>query len=586
MSATVRIRTDGGELLLDLEELEQRIARGELAPDAELLFPTDRGMRWVRADTLELWRLRFSPTQHAFRRRFHLGRVPPLTTAFVLLLLGLHLALAGDQALEADALVRWGGKVAPLILDLGESWRLLTANLIHRDLLHVAFNAFVLFNLGGALENAYRPIDYLLLLLASALGCTTVSLVFAPEAISVGASGMAYGCMGGAFVFGVRFREVLPARYRSVLGEAVLPALLGFLLLGLSSPGIDNWGHLGGLVAGALVAGWAPPRLLLASRTPRASTLTRGAVLLGVPLAVIATGSALAPALPLLVPVRDELAGVALRVPASWRQSSSPRRSQLTVHNGLPGLGRARLTTEPLRRAAGESFNEGLARGVEAPLLEAMKAGTLENLALGQVQPTRLAGRDALALEAHYDDAETGAVHLRAVVVPRGVGGQLFVAALPEAWPGYESAIDAMLSTVELIEPRDVEQARGRALLLGSSASAWATLGDALLECGEPAQAAEALSRALRLEPRDHGLRGRWAQALLEAGDVEAGCRLAHAQAGTEREEQGWPGALDVWLARVDCERARGGDGSGWLARARQRAPMDAEVQRRFLAPR
>ncbi len=136
-------------------------------------------------------------------------------------------------------MVRSGGKVGPLVKDLGDLWRLLTANVLHRDALHLGLNMFVLFNVGGALENTYRTLDYLWLLVFTCIATMTTSLLL-NDAVTIGASGMVFGCLGGVVAFGLKYRSVLPARYRSILGDAAIPSVLGLLLIGIRSPGVDN----------------------------------------------------------------------------------------------------------------------------------------------------------------------------------------------------------------------------------------------------------------------------------------------------------------------------------------------------------
>src|ERR1700730_15634747 len=73
--------------------------------------------------------------------------VPWLTLLFLLgcswVLLASGAAWAG---LSVSGLLAYGAKATPLILDRGETWRLLSANLLHKDLLHFAFNAFAIWN--------------------------------------------------------------------------------------------------------------------------------------------------------------------------------------------------------------------------------------------------------------------------------------------------------------------------------------------------------------------------------------------------------------------------------------------------------
>ena len=83
----------------------------------------------------------------------------PWVTISVLLLAVLMLVLAGGlrAGVGLSSLLTYGAKATPLILDRGETWRLFAANLLHKDPLHLAFNAFALWNVGGALNARCAP---------------------------------------------------------------------------------------------------------------------------------------------------------------------------------------------------------------------------------------------------------------------------------------------------------------------------------------------------------------------------------------------------------------------------------------------
>src|SRR5205085_1959565 len=126
--------------------------------------------------------------------------VPWVTIVMLLSALWMLLAASGlRSSVGLHSLLLYGAKATPLILDRGETWRLFAANLLHKDPLHLAFNAFALWNVGGALERAVRPADYLALLIFTALGTTLVSAIGA-DSISLGASGMAFGVPGASGV--------------------------------------------------------------------------------------------------------------------------------------------------------------------------------------------------------------------------------------------------------------------------------------------------------------------------------------------------------------------------------------------------
>ncbi|WP_244239110.1 rhomboid family intramembrane serine protease, partial [Corallococcus carmarthensis] len=142
-----------------------------------------------------------------------------------------------------DALIHWGAKSGPLVTDAGQGWRLLSANLLHRDALHLGLNLLVFAGVGTAVERSCRWWDYVALLAVSGLATMAGSLWWSP-AVSVGASGWVFGCVGALLVLGRRARNGPGARYRWFSGENALPTVLVFLWLGWTSVGVDNAGHL------------------------------------------------------------------------------------------------------------------------------------------------------------------------------------------------------------------------------------------------------------------------------------------------------------------------------------------------------
>ena len=248
------MRTPEGEQTLSIEEFEERVRRGDIAPSTPVRFAVITGDRWADARELEIFRRLHMPARVHFSRAFSLGRFPVITASVCLLEVVAFFAIAGaERFISDDALVDAGAKIRPNILELGETWRLLTANVLHRDLLHLFFNIFFFFNVGGAIENAYRVRDYVFLLVASALSTTALSTLFSSQP-SVGASGMVLGLFGCASVFGYKYGALLPVRYRRYFGGAVLPYALFILYVGLVTERTDNWGHLGGLLGGAIAA--------------------------------------------------------------------------------------------------------------------------------------------------------------------------------------------------------------------------------------------------------------------------------------------------------------------------------------------
>src|SRR5262249_46263805 len=145
----------------------------------------------------------------------------------------------------------------------------------------------------------------------------------------------AYGMLGGAVVFGLRYRRILPARYRRVLGGAVIPTVLVFLFIGWTSTGVDNWAHVGGLLAGSITTLLFKPRLLGDARTARMALFSRVLPISALGLALAFGGNLLSGQLPVMKSVRDDRIGLSLSVPSLWQQGAD-RLGPLSYNNGIP----------------------------------------------------------------------------------------------------------------------------------------------------------------------------------------------------------------------------------------------------------
>lgn len=150
-----------------------------------------------------------------------------------------------------------GGKINELILQ-GQFWRLLTPALLHGSLLHIAFNMYALFSLGTSLERYYGHARFLLLYGIGAFSGNALSFLLSPK-ISIGASTAVFALVAAEAVFIYRNRSLFGARARTMLTNLGLIITVN-LVIGLQ-PGIDNWGHLGGLIGGAIFSWFAGPLL-------------------------------------------------------------------------------------------------------------------------------------------------------------------------------------------------------------------------------------------------------------------------------------------------------------------------------------
>lgn len=179
----------------------------------------------------------------------------PLTTG---LLIVIGVCFLGQQmvpgALE-QAGILYGPNVAR-----GEWWRLLTWGFLHGGLMHVGFNAFLLFALGPELERGFGTLRYAALYFGSLFGGALAVMLFDWPQPTLGASGAVLGIAAALAIALWLSGEDL--RQTPAFGLVIIN-----LGLPLVVPGISFWGHLGGVVAGAALA------YLIASHARRPSAL-------------------------------------------------------------------------------------------------------------------------------------------------------------------------------------------------------------------------------------------------------------------------------------------------------------------------
>ncbi|MEX1247071.1 MAG: rhomboid family intramembrane serine protease [Anaerolineales bacterium] len=167
----------------------------------------------------------------------------------------------------------YGMKINSLILT-GQWWRFLTPMLLHASLLHIGFNMYALYVLGPDLERHFGHLQFLILYILSGFAGVVLSFLLTVSP-SLGASTAIFGLLGAQGIFVYRNQKLFGRRAQLVLRNIVQIAVIN-LLIGLS-PGIDNWGHVGGLLGGALFTWLGGPvykvegdgiEFHLANRTP------------------------------------------------------------------------------------------------------------------------------------------------------------------------------------------------------------------------------------------------------------------------------------------------------------------------------
>ena len=182
--------------------------------------------------------------------------------------------IVGDR--PTSTLIFMGAMYGPKV-GMGEVWRLVSCLFLHGDGTHILLNGIALYGLGRLCESVYGPTRFLWLFLFAGVSGSTLSFLGGNVA-SVGASGSIFGLMGACIVFGHRYRLVLPPHIGEIFRKKLLPWVGLNLLIGLLIPFIDNLGHFGGLIGGAVFAMVASNRIIPAESNRLGARVTMGVV--------------------------------------------------------------------------------------------------------------------------------------------------------------------------------------------------------------------------------------------------------------------------------------------------------------------
>ena len=162
------------------------------------------------------------------------------------------LSLRGDTE-SGYFMLQYGAMYEPLVTEGHEYYRLITSLFLHFGIQHLLNNMVMLGALGYQLENEIGRIKFLLIYFISGIGGNLCSLYWnvshGEQVISAGASGAIFGLMG-ALLYIVAVNR---GRLGRLSGRGMLIMVALSLYFGLTSSGVDNSAHIGGLIGGILI---------------------------------------------------------------------------------------------------------------------------------------------------------------------------------------------------------------------------------------------------------------------------------------------------------------------------------------------
>jgi rhomboid protease GluP len=185
-------------------------------------------------------------------------RHAPLTIA----LLAINIVVFAADQLSGNTLLALGA-IIPDAVARGEYYRIVTAGFLQFNVMHIAFNMYALAQAGMVVENLYGSTNFFIIYMVALVagGVAAYVTTIGTQDVTAGASGAIMGLFGALAALGLK----TPQLRQTLLNWALFP-IVATLAVGFTTTGISNAGHIGGVIAGAIVGLILPARRMLARR--------------------------------------------------------------------------------------------------------------------------------------------------------------------------------------------------------------------------------------------------------------------------------------------------------------------------------
>ncbi|HEX9024604.1 MAG TPA: rhomboid family intramembrane serine protease [Geobacteraceae bacterium] len=229
--------------------------RAILCPRCRRLIGSDESScSWCGAARPAAWR---QATARVWGRHDGVWVVKAIITVnIVFYLLSLLLSSHGGSSVnpfsllspDQTSLLLLGGTGTIPIDRFGRYWTVLSANYLHGGIIHILFNLMALRQIAPWVSQEYGDSRMFIIYTVGGV-CGYVVSYLAGVPLTIGASAAICGLIGALLYFG-RSRGGMygTAVYREVSGWVI-----SLFIFGLLMPGINNWGHGGGILGGIVM---------------------------------------------------------------------------------------------------------------------------------------------------------------------------------------------------------------------------------------------------------------------------------------------------------------------------------------------
>ena len=165
------------------------------------------------------------------------------------ILVWLLMEIMGNSG-DGHTLLQFGALFGPYVAS-GEYWRFFTSTFLHVGLMHLFFNGISLLIFGRIVEGVFGRLRFISIYVTSGLSGSVLSFMFNTDSIGAGASGAIFGVLGSLVsYYTINYRLLGKYARQTLVGILIIGAIN--LFIGFTTPGIDNWAHIGGFIGGTL----------------------------------------------------------------------------------------------------------------------------------------------------------------------------------------------------------------------------------------------------------------------------------------------------------------------------------------------
>lgn len=158
------------------------------------------------------------------------------------------------NTLDAQYMAEHGAMYPPYVAENGQYWRLFTSMFMHFGLMHILNNMVMLGAVGRIVEIAMGHVRFLIAYIVAGIcgGALSYAMMLHNNdyAVSAGASGAIFGMVGALVWIVIANRGF----YEGISRQQVIFMVILMIYYGVSTSGVDNWDHLGGLAGGFIIS--------------------------------------------------------------------------------------------------------------------------------------------------------------------------------------------------------------------------------------------------------------------------------------------------------------------------------------------